>query len=81
MRRRLRTTTLALALISTCSTGCALTSQIEPSRDRSRTIAKAGKVTVWCAVPEDPKRVEECTFHVVPGDGLVPCQLRPEGCQ
>jgi hypothetical protein len=70
---------LAPLLISPSLLGCPQTSRILPARDRSYTVAKGGRCeeVVWCRVPEDGSRIEECQFVLEPGDAIIPREIRP----
>ncbi len=72
----MRRWTLRLALMSSCSIGCAQTSQILPARDRSYSVAEPGEVVVWCKVPEDAGKLEKCKLRLEERDGIVPHELR-----
>lgn len=76
----MRRLTLVLVMTSTCLTGCLHASppKILPARDRTYSVARppACPVVVWCEVPEDPARLEECDLRLEVRDGVVPHELR-----
>lgn len=76
----MRPLTLALVLISTCSTGCLHASppKILPARDRTYSVAKppACPVVVYCEVPGEPTKLEECDLLLERRDGIVPHEIR-----